>query len=195
MDLMEWFDSVDEHPFPKGFVLLVPRILDIDFDHLREAISWEQKEIPDFFGHGPTPIPRLTAMYGSEYRYSGIYHPPRPLPPILNAIRRQVESHTSLTAFNSVLCNLYRTGRDSIGWHSDDDYNATRAEIASLSFGATRRFKIRLKADHKVQHAMDLHHGSILLMSGRAQLDWQHSIPKTAKPVDPRINLTFRCME
>ena len=89
-------------------------------------------------------MPRLIAMYGPVgYRYSGVVHPPRPLPPRLDAIRRRVEEVAG-RAFNSVLANLYRDGRDSVGWHRDSDYaHGGQPDIASVSFGATRRFDLR----------------------------------------------------
>lgn len=193
---MDWFDEMEPEErrptLPPGFYLL-PERLNFTFEALHQEIAWEQKTLPGF-GAGPVDLPRLTAMYGSAYTYSGVHHPARPAPPLLNRVRDEVETITRITCFNSVLCNLYRTGTDSVSWHSDDDYEALRPDIVSLSFGGVRKFKIRSKTDHRVLFNIDLPHGSILLMSGRAQLDWQHSVPKTAKPVEPRINLTFRCM-
>jgi alkylated DNA repair dioxygenase AlkB len=94
-------------------------------------------------------MPRLIAMYGPVgYRYSGVVHPPQPLTARLEAIRAAVEAATGL-AFNSVLANLYRDGRDSVGWHRDSDYaHGGRAAIASMSFGAVRRFELRERVGH-----------------------------------------------
>src|SRR5439155_26765910 len=94
------------------------------------------------------PMPRLIAMYGPVgYRYAGVVHPPRALPAVLEAIRRRVEQATG-RRFNSVLANLYRDGRDSVGWHRDRDYaHGGQPDIASLSFGATRRFEMRDDTD------------------------------------------------
>jgi alkylated DNA repair dioxygenase AlkB len=96
--------------------------------------------------------------------------------------------------FNSVLLNLYRNGRDSMGWHADDEPELGPAPaIASVSLGALRRFRLRPRAG--LVHAplsLDLPHGSLLLMRGPTQQHWQHALPKTARPVGPRLNLTFR---
>jgi alkylated DNA repair dioxygenase AlkB len=95
--------------------------------------------------------------------------------------------------FNSVLLNLYRDGSDKVGWHSDNEpelgYEPT---IASLSLGAERRFKFRLREDHDVKEEIILPSGSLVVMSGPCQQLWDHEIPKELKIKTPRINLTFR---
>jgi len=140
------------------------------------------------------PMPRLIAMYGPVgYRYSGVVHPPRALSPVLEAIRGRVEEVSGL-AFNSVLANLYRDGRDSVGWHRDSDYaHGGQPDIASVSFGATRRFELRDRAG-RARATVDLESGSLLLVSGDAVARWWHRVPKTARAVGPRVNLTFRHM-
>src|SRR5262249_26486213 len=82
---------------------------------LVDELDWETQQ---FAIYGRTvPMPRLIAMYGPVgYRYSGVVHPPRALPPRLESIGRCVAAVTD-RAFNSVLANLYRDGRDSVGWH------------------------------------------------------------------------------
>jgi alkylated DNA repair dioxygenase AlkB len=158
------------------------------FNTLHSLIAWQQETISLY---GKTlPVPRLTAMYGKTYTYSGIQHPEQPLPQLLDDLRRQVETTTGYH-FNSVLCNLYRNGSDSVSWHSDDDYGTTNPTIASLSFGATRRFRLRTK-DRSDSMGLDLTHGSLLTMGGTAQRDFDHCITKTKRIVGPRINLTFR---
>jgi hypothetical protein len=95
--------------------------------------------------------------------------------------------------FNSVLLNLDRHGTDSMSWHSDDEPELGRNPvIASVSFGATRPFHLRYKFNSLYRSQVELTHGSLLLMSGPLQHGWQHQIPKTKKPIGPRINLTFR---
>ena len=140
-------------------------------------------------------MPRLIAMYGpAGYRYSGVVHPPRPLTDLLDAIRRRVEAVTG-RRFNSVLANLYRDGRDSVGWHRDSDYaHGGQPDIASCSFGATRRFEFRERASGRRGGAVDLGSGSLLLIQGDAIARWWHRVPKTTRPVGPRVNLTFRHM-
>jgi alkylated DNA repair dioxygenase AlkB len=156
------------------------------------GLAWEKQR---FTIYGRTvPMPRLIAMYGPiGYRYSGVVHPPRPLSPLLDAIRRRVESFTG-RPFNSVLANLYRDGRDSVGWHRDSDYaHGGQPDIASVSFGATRRFELCDRAT-ATRTAVDLESGSLLVMSGEAVARWHHRLAKTSRPVGPRVNLTFRHM-
>lgn len=169
---------------------LAPTIADRAFADLMETIDWRQ-ETATLFGR-KIPLPRLTAWYGEHgYAYSGIRHEPVPMPPILTALKGEVERIASL-AFNSVLINLYRGGRDSMGWHSDDEADLGRDPvITSLSLGATRRFQLKHRQSSELI-TLDLPHGSCLVMRGRCQACWRHQVPKTRKPVAPRINLTFR---
>lgn len=152
-------------------------------------IEWERHEFR-IYGRAVL-MPRLIAMYGPvAYRYSGVEHPPRPLPPRVACIRERVEAVTG-QRFNAVLVNLYRDGRDSVSWHRDDDYEAgTHADIASVSFGAVRCFQMRDRAGGSAR--LDLEPGSLLLMRAAALERWAHCVPKTARPVGPRVNLTFR---
>lgn len=111
----------------------------------------------------------------------------------LLTIRSRVEKETQLD-FNSLLLNLYRNGSDSVAWHSDKEHNSGKNPvIASVTFGETRMFRLRHKFRKDIaQVEIPLHHGSFLLMSGTTNSFWQHQVPKTAKKVLPRINLTFR---
>lgn len=183
-------------PLPDGFTLL-PASFDAAASAAHLAwlvaeLAWEEQR---FTIYGRTvPMPRLIAMYGPVgYRYSGVVHPSRPLPARLDAIRRRAEATTG-RAFNSVLANLYRDGRDSVGWHRDSDYtHGGQPDIASVSFGATRRFELRDRAGRE-RLAVDLESGSVLLMTGEAIARWWHRVPKTSRPVGTRVNLTFRHM-
>ena len=97
------------------------------------------------------------------------------------------------TSFNSVLLNFYRDGKDSMGWHSDDETElGNEPVIASISLGAARRFQMRHKHDKSLRVTIELTHGSCLVMTGAMQTHWQHQVPKTARQVGGRINLTFR---
>jgi alkylated DNA repair dioxygenase AlkB len=90
------------------------------FEELTRTISWKQETIK-IMG-GTTPIPRLTDWYGDEgklYSWSGLTQHPHPWTPALLRMKERVEA-TAEVRFNSVLLNLYRDGRDSVGWHSDD---------------------------------------------------------------------------
>jgi alkylated DNA repair dioxygenase AlkB len=180
---------------PDGFRYRAGVFTPADADaHLRglcDELAWETHEFT-IYGRR-VPMPRLIAMYGPVgYRYSGVVHPPRPLTPRLEALRARVEA-ASGRRFNSVLANLYRDGRDSIGWHRDSDYaHGGLPDIASLSFGAARRFEVR--DHHGARAAVELEPGSLLVVSGDAVARWWHRVPKTTRAVGPRVNLTFRHM-
>jgi alkylated DNA repair dioxygenase AlkB len=181
---------------PEGFTLLAeifaPTASEAHLEGLLAEIDWKEQH---FTIYGRTvPMPRLIAMYGPVgYRYSGVVHPPRRLSPRLEVIRRRVESVTGLP-FNSVLANFYRDGSDSVGWHRDSDYaHGGQSDIASVSFGATRRFEVRDRTG-QARAAEDLTSGSLLIITGDAVSRWWHRVPKTSRPVGPRVNLTFRHM-
>jgi alkylated DNA repair dioxygenase AlkB len=144
----------------------------------RIRIMWE-KEVLD---------PRMTAYYGGE---KGL-----PWTPELLEIKERVEAETGVQ-FNRVLLNLYRDGTDSVAWHSDHlPSDGVHQEIASVTFGDTRIFKVRHKFDKSIrQMDIPLTHGSFLLMGKTMQENYEHHIPKTKREVGPRINLTFRMSE
>ena len=140
-------------------------------------------------------VPRRVAYYGPyPYTYSGIVHPAHALPAAIAVLRDRIEA-VSGQPFNTVLMNLYRSGSDSVSWHSDDDYpHGGHPAVASLSLGETRRFRIAHKRHPGERYAIDLTAGGLLLMEGTSQLDYRHALPKSAKAHGPRINLTFRHM-
>ncbi|MBW4519028.1 MAG: alpha-ketoglutarate-dependent dioxygenase AlkB [Scytolyngbya sp. HA4215-MV1] len=166
---------------------------DCCFQQLATEIIWRQDSITLY--QKSIALPRLTAWYGDPgktYTYSGIEMLPTPWTPTLLAIKSQVEALAGVQ-FNSVLLNLYRHGRDSVAWHSDDEPElGENPTIASVSLGGTRRFCLKHRQQRHLRHHLELTHGSILLMLGCTQHYWQHQIPKTQKLVPPRINLTFR---
>ena len=160
---------------------------------LRDAIPWSVHRIR-LFGR-EVDSPRLSCWIGDPgtgYRYSGAYFEPNPWPVALRTIRARLAGELHVD-FNSVLANLYRDGRDSMGWHSDDEPElGVQPVIASLSLGATRRFVLKHRNDPSRKVALELPRGSLLLMRGATQANYRHALPRTAKPVGPRINLTFR---
>ncbi|MBF9235849.1 alpha-ketoglutarate-dependent dioxygenase AlkB [Hymenobacter sp. BT683] len=186
-------------PLPRADLLFDPVFLpaaeaDVLLAQLIRDVSWEHRNIR-IFGK-ELPQPRLTAWYGdpdARYSYSGLAWEPRPWTLALHSLRQRIETATG-TAFNSVLLNYYRDGRDSMGWHSDDEPELGQSPaIASLSLGATRRFRLRPRAGLDLPpFGLDLPTGSLLLMRGPTQQHWQHALPKTARPIGPRLNLTFR---
>ena len=117
---------------------------------------------------------------------------PLPFSPLLHEIKRKVENISEIK-FTTVLLNLYRDGNDSNGWHSDDEKELGQDPvIASVSLGAKRRFQLRHKKDKSLRTTIELEHGSLLLMKGPTQHNWQHQLPKSKRIMEPRINLTFR---
>ena len=89
--------------------------------------------------------------------------------------------------------NYYRSGNDSVSWHSDDEEELGKLPIiGSLSFGGVRRFRFRNKRNKNLTQTYELQNGSLLLMKGATQKFWEHEVPKTKKKVKGRINLTFR---
>jgi alkylated DNA repair dioxygenase AlkB len=128
--------------------------------------------------------PRLTAFYGTEGN---------PWTPELLEIKERLEPECK-TIFNYVLLNYYRDGNDSVAWHSDTPPSYGKHPIiASVSFGETRVFKVRHKSGKDLaQIDIPLTHGSFLLMGETMQYHYEHHVPKTARNIGPRINLTFR---
>jgi alkylated DNA repair dioxygenase AlkB len=170
-----------------------PGEADTLFARLRAGIAWREEEIV-IFGERRR-VPRLVAWHGdpgAAYRYSGVVHEPEPWNEALCEVRARVEA-LSGHAFNAVLLNLYRSGADGMGWHADDEPELGRDPVvASVSLGATRRFRMRHRRRRALTVDLDLGHGSLLVMEGSTQHHWVHAVPKTARPVGERINLTFR---
>lgn len=160
------------------------------FDLLRAGLPWENHPVR-LFGR-EVPAPRLSCWMGdAAYRYSGLVRVPRPWTPALDALRARLAAELDVP-FNSVLANLYRDGADAMGWHADDEAELGPAPvIASVSLGATRRFLLRARQG-PARLALDLPHGSLLVMAGATQAACRHALPRTRRPVGPRINLTFR---
>lgn len=183
-------------PIENGNLLLFESILSAEkstkiFAKLITDIDWQTETLFLFGRH--IQVPRLTAWYGdATYTYSGLSHKPKKWLPVLNELRDLVQSCTG-KKFNSVLLNQYRGGSDSMSWHSDKEQElGQNPTIASLSFGGTRRFRLRNTIYKKQTLSIDLRDASLLVMAGSLQHNWQHALPKTKKTVSPRINLTFR---
>jgi alkylated DNA repair dioxygenase AlkB len=163
------------------------------FNSLQEGLAWQQEPIWMF---GKQILqPRLTALYGDpkvRYGYSGIAMEALPFTEVLEKIKVRLQEFTN-QEFTHVLCNFYRDGQDSMGWHRDNEPVLGRnPTIASLTFGATRSFQLRPYGKKEPKLNLELSHGSLLLMGGESQHFWEHQLPKTKKVLAPRINLTFR---
>ena len=163
------------------------------FNSLQEGLAWQQEPIWMF---GKQILqPRLTALYGDPkvpYGYSGIAMQAFTFTAELGSIKKRLEEFTQ-HEFTHVLCNYYRDGQDSMGWHRDNEAVLGRnPKIASITFGASRSFQLRPYAQKEPKVNLELSHGSLLLMEGESQHYWEHQLPKTKKVQEPRINLTFR---
>lgn len=154
----------------------------------RADINWKQQVITIF---GKTNLePRLSAWYGLPYRYASTHWPAQAFPPILTEMNDELIRHTGFS-FNSVLLNCYRSGHDYMGWHRDNEKEIDQQLIASVSFGATRDFIFRAKAQKEKKSTIALESGSLLLMYN-CQDRYEHCLPKRKKIHDQRLNLTFR---
>ncbi|MFQ3191006.1 MAG: alkylated DNA repair dioxygenase AlkB [Paraglaciecola sp.] len=159
---------------------------------LQQSLDWRQEQITLY---GKTfNVPRLQAWYGDKnahYQYSNLSMRPLPWSPVLLELKQKCEN-ASNSRFNSVLANLYRDGQDGMGRHADNETElGQQPVIASLSFGEERNLDFYHNAT-KDKVRLPLHNGSLLIMSGDTQKNWQHSMAKTKKTLTARINLTFR---
>jgi alkylated DNA repair dioxygenase AlkB len=148
--------------------------------------------------YGRKAIPRLEAWYGPwDYPYSkGVVLKTAPMPGYLQAVIDRIAS-AGFGAFNAVLINRYRDGRDYISRHSDNDYGDPEPTIPSLTLGATRPFRLaKIVSGSKLDKSTTTEflpgHGDLIVMRGKTNAEWQHWVPKTAKPIGERVNLTFR---
>ena len=188
----------DGQPMPNADVVLYAGFFskqDSDrlFSELLNGTKWRQDKMK-LYGK-EIDLPRQTAWYGDndkDYTFSGITMNPEPWTPALLDIKARVESAATVT-FNSVLLNHYRSGSDSISWHTDAERELGKNPvIASVTFGDARRFMLRHMKDKELKTEVELSHGSLLVMAGETQHFWQHQVPKTKTEVESRINLTFR---
>lgn len=162
------------------------------YHQLLEHIAWKNDEARIFGKHYITK--RKAAWYGDEgyaYTYSNTTKQALPWTPELVDLKKLTENLCGVK-FNSCLLNLYHDGNEGMAWHSDDEKSLGRnTTIASLSFGAERKFSFKHK-DLGQTIAVDLEHGSLLVMKDATQTHWLHRLNKSTKVKQPRINLTFR---
>lgn len=186
---------------PDADITYYPNLFNLEdanhyFKILLNTLEWQQDDITIF---GKThKQPRLTALYANNnktYSYSNITMKPLKFTPTLELIKTKIETKTK-QQFTTCLCNLYRDGQDSNGWHADNEKELGQNPIiASVSFGAERLFKLKHRTDKTLKHDIVLQHGSLLIMQGKTQHHWLHQIPKTRKITSERINLTFRIIK
>ena len=162
------------------------------FTNLLDTLIWESDEILMFGKLVRTA--RKVAWVGDPeclYTYSSVQKTPQAWTKELTEMRDKLEQFTGHT-YNSCLLNLYHTGEEGMGWHSDNERELdSGAPIASVSLGARRKFAFRHKQD-KTTSSVFLENGSLLIMHPPIQEHWQHSLLKTKTVISPRINLTFR---
>ena len=167
-------------------------VADDYFEKLMQNIAWENDQAI-IFGRQIT-TKRKVAWYGDqgyEYTYSNVNRYALPWTVELLELRQRVQQLTG-ERFNSCLLNLYHTGEEGMAWHSDDETDLKKnGVIASLSFGAERRFAFKHKQS-KEKVELYLEHGSLLVMKDTTQSHWLHRLPPTKKVSTARINLTFR---
>jgi alkylated DNA repair dioxygenase AlkB len=177
-------------------VLYIPRFID-DPAHMHDVLTtqlvWREEWIA-MFGRR-VKVPRLCTWCGDSgiaYRYSGTTHRTAGWPDCVTPLRNALLERVGLR-FNFVLGNLYRDGNDAMGWHADDERELGEYPcIASLSFGAPRRFDLRARDGTARRASLLLEPGSLLMMWGESQRRWQHALARTRRTTDARINLTFR---
>ncbi|SEK46219.1 Alkylated DNA repair dioxygenase AlkB [Aquimarina amphilecti] len=193
MDLFSQFDHVDKNYLPKGGIVnyyrnMIPHDKATNYlKQLLESIQWEN-DTYHIAGKKITTN-RKIAWYGNtsfELNYSKTKKKGYLWTKVLLELKVEIERITNET-FNSCLLNLYHTGEDSLGWHSDSEKGA----VASLSLGAARKFVFKNKST-KEKVDFNLSNGDLLVMKGDTQENWLHTVPRTKKVSTPRINLTFR---
>jgi alkylated DNA repair dioxygenase AlkB len=166
----------------------------VESDHyyniLLQQTPWHEYEMPMY--DKTVLAPRMICWYEDKENAGANPSGPDWSPELLD-IRKRVEAETG-EKFNAVLLNLYRNGKDGVAWHSDKEGKSGKNPIiASVTFGETRLFRLRHKFRKDIaQQEIPLHHGSLLVMGGTTNSFWEHQVPKTAREVLPRINLTFR---
>ena len=162
------------------------------YKSLVNTLLWEADEIKMFGKLVRTS--RKFAWVGDPecaYTYSGVQKIPQAWTNDLLQMKHKLEQLTGHT-YNSCLLNLYHSGAEGMGWHSDDEKELDSGNpIASVSLGARRKFAFRHKQD-KRSYPVFLEHGSLLIMHPPTQEYWHHSLLKTTTITSPRINLTFR---
>jgi len=163
------------------------------FRRLVDEVTWQQGSL-QLFGRQVLE-PRLIAWAGEmPYRYSGRTLAPAPRPTCLDAVWRQANAFAGVS-FNHVLMNRYRTGDDSMGWHSDAEPELGQdPPVLSVSLGATRRFLMKPKRHLRTEPTREwrLTDGAVLLMGGSTQHHYRHAVPRQRGVTGERVNLTFR---
>lgn len=198
MELFSQLEDPDKNWLPHGGIVnyhgtvMTPEKAMDYYKDLMHSIQWKNDEAVIFNRHIITK--RKAAWYGDTnyaYTYSNTTKYALPWTKELLELKALAESLSGAT-YNSCLLNLYHSGEEGMAWHSDDEKTlAKNGTIASLSFGAVRKFSFKHKQTGETV-SLVLENGSLLLMKGATQTNWLHRLPPTKKVQQPRINLTFR---
>lgn len=175
--------------------ILTSHEADVYFSVLQREVQWEKEQIK--IAGKIIQMERMVAWYGDKaypYSYSGSTKIALPWTEELMALKQFAERYCN-ESYNSCLLNYYPNGNSGMGWHSDNERSIVpNSSIASISLGASRKFAFKQKSD-KTTFSLVLENGSLLEMRGITQSHWLHSLPKSKKITEPRINLTFRRMK
>lgn len=199
MGQLSLFDAEELYEFPKDLLEYKEHFLSREeADLLKELLlkntPWEQRTQKMYDKTVLTP--RLTAWYGDDHSYDldGNVSGAHSWTPELLSLKERIEQEFGYR-FNGVLLNLYRNNNDSVAWHRDKESRyGKRPVIASISLGQTRNFDFRKKDHHSSKYSLPLPHGSLLIMKGDLQENWEHRIAKSNVHMKERINLTFRLL-
>jgi len=199
--MANFFSEKIDLNLPDSVITYYPDFLDAEvadfyFERLKKIIPWQQDDIK-VFGKVYAQ-PRLTALFGNNgkpYSYSSITMQTHKFNKELLEIKNRIETKSNVE-FTTCLLNLYRDGKDSNGWHADDEKElGQNPVIASVTLGQERFFQLKHRTEKDLKHKLLLEHGSLLLMQGETQHNWLHQIAKTKRPIGERINLTFRIIK
>jgi alkylated DNA repair dioxygenase AlkB len=197
---MNLFDNQENLLPYDGDLHYIPNFFNVEdtkklFDLLNEEINWSNEELI-LFGR-KIELTRKVAFCGDKglsYTYSNRLKSAAEWPPVLESVKKIVSDYLEVS-FNACLLNFYHNGMEGMGWHSDNEKELLEhATIASISLGDSRDFVFKHK-NSKQKIRIHLDNGSLLVMRGTIQSHWLHTLPKTKKSVNPRINLTFRLMK
>ncbi|WP_185248285.1 alpha-ketoglutarate-dependent dioxygenase AlkB [Chryseobacterium bernardetii] len=201
MSQLSLFDAEDLYEFPKDLLEYREKFLsreeaDLLKNKLLKTAPWEQRTQKMYDKMVLTP--RLTAWYGDVKSYDSADNNTtkrNEWTPELYALKERIEKEFGYQ-FNGVLLNLYRDHNDSVAWHRDkESLYGKLPVIASISLGQTRSFDFRRKDHHQSKYSLPLPNGSLLIMKGDLQENWEHRIAKSTIQMKERINLTFRLIK
>lgn len=168
-------------------------ISDKYFSILLNEIEWDDT-LRSSYGH-TSKFNRKSSYYsqpGYPYPFSGRTFDGKSFTSTMDEILKRINNECNCH-FNSILFNYYRDGKDTISWHTDNEKVLGQdPTVGTLSFGQERPFMLRERADHSVKREFISSHGSLIIMEGKTQNHWDHSVPQRMKLSNPRLSLTLR---